>query len=364
MSERIGRFRGWIWLGLAFAVVAALSIISATQPGPDRPLDVGNARPDGGLALFTWLSRVGYHVYSTERIDFTPAPGRTLLFLAPQRDLTRQELEGVRALVRGGGRVVLVTDGTAWKTFGALGMPLAPAVPAAISVTEPLLLSPPVARLSGQTDIVERSPVRSVSVAATDSGSVLTLQSMGRGRLWLLTAPELLDNAHIAHAQNGELALNLAGPRGAAVGFVELGPEALPDTGRSGNWLTDTVWGASLLLCLALVLLYRWLAGWRLGPPRIPFSERRRPAVEYVVSLADLLRRGRKRSDVLRVYQRGLRRVVIKRVGGDDVSLIPKQLREQVEPLLEDPGALTEDELLQRVRRILECEEEVRSMHV
>jgi hypothetical protein len=287
-----------------------------------------------------------------------------MLLLDPERELTDREIAELRSWVAGGGSALLATDGAAAGTFAALGMPLALTFSGAVSVSQPLLRYPPTTHVDGGTYFVGRRSPAPGSVVTASSGPVLIRRTIGRGVLWLLAAPELLDNAHLSRADNRKLALNLVGPGPSRVTFSELGPSAAAAGGGAGNWTTGTVWGVALWFLLGTAVLFRWLSGWRLGPPIVPFQERRRPAVEYVISLADLLRRARKRTDVLAIYQRGLRRAVSKRFGTDEPSVLPPDVREQVEQLLEPAQSLTERELLLRVDRILESEEEVRVPHV
>jgi hypothetical protein len=181
--------------------------------------------------------------------------------------------------------------------------------------------------------------------------------------VWLLTAPELLANQRIAHAENRRLLLNLVGPAGVTVRFDEAQPP--PAAPASTDWLTQTAWGIAFLFALAILVLYRGLSGVRLGPPVAPLLSSTRPATEYVVSMAGLLRRAHRRADVLRRYQQALRRTIAERTGSsDNLSALDDDTQTGVKRLLATPSELTEDELLRRAADIVQCEEELRRTRV
>lgn len=182
----------------------------------------------------------------------------------------------------------------------------------------------------------------------------------GAGRFWVLAAPGLLDNAHIGRQDNRKLLLNMVGPAGRTVVFDEF--TAPPAGSAAFNWLTDSAWGVAVLLALTLALLYRWLAGVRLGPAVVPLRTDWRPASEYVVSMAGLMRRAGKRSDMLGQYQHMLRRTVQGRAVDDTVTPAIRTERDaEVDRLLEPVGSLSEQQLIERATRIIECEEQWRN---
>jgi hypothetical protein len=200
---------------------------------------------------------------------------------------------------------------------------------------------------------VSRASGERGAVAETASGTMLTRREMGPGEVWVLTAPSLLDNEHIARAQNRRLALNLVGVAGPVL-IDQPGPAG---AAGSADWLTGTAWGIAVIFGLAVVVLFRFLGGWRLGPPVLPFSERRRPMVEYVLSLAVLLRQAQQRTDVLAIYQRELRDRLRRRFGTDQPHELPDDVAGRVRPLLERPQALSEGALIEQAEAIVRCEE-------
>jgi len=201
-----------------------------------------------------------------------------------------------------------------------------------------------------------------VPVAATSYGDALVRVGIGRGVLWLLSAPQALDNRHIDHTGNRALLLRLAGPRGRTVAFTVL---ASPPPHASGNWLFGLPWGIAVLFALAAVALYRWLSGWRLGPPVQELDETAarfggRPATDYVIAMAGLLRKARRHSDVLRLYQDRLKRAADgvsyrgSRMGG-----APNELAISPQLLVSGPEHLSEADLMTRCREIVEKERDL-----
>lgn len=345
------RYGGWLWLAMLLLAVAVLTVISSTSGGSSAPLSLDSPLPNGTLALQLWLSRIGYTV-QRQNSYAVPSRDTTLLVLAPGREPSRTEVAALQQWTRTGGRLVVVGDvNTAWLV--PLGVYTTFEPRARIRVTQPTLLQPITAHLAGRGELIIPVGVDAGSAAATGYGTVLIGQAWGGGQLRVLTAPYLLDNGNIGRSQNRRLALNLVGAPG-RITVDQPGP-LTAGTGIS-NWLTDTAWGIAILFGLAVLVLFRWLGGWRLGPPVIPFSERRRPAVEYVLSLAALLRRAHRREDVLAIYQRELRNHLRRRFGTDDPAALPADVAERVQPLLETRRELTEEELIREADAIVRCE--------
>jgi hypothetical protein len=346
------RYSSWVWLLVLLFVVAVLSVISSTSGAPGVPLSLRSPAPDGALALDLWLSRIGYSI-ERHTSYATPSGAGTLLILEPQREPSATTVVALRRWTAAGGRLVIVSD-TARGLLQAFGLGATLATSAPVRVTQPLLLSPPVTRLGGQAHVVGRGASRAATVAVTRFGPVLTHHVLGAGEVRELSAVTLLDNRHIARAQNRRLALNLVGEPGPVM-VDQPGP--VTAAGGSTDWLSGTAWGIAVLFGLAVVVLFRWLGGWRLGPPLVPFSERRRPAVEYVLSLAILLRQAKQRNDVLAIYQRELRERLRQRFGTDQPDDLPRDLADTVRPLLQPRADLTEEALIREAEAIVRCEE-------
>ncbi len=356
----------WVWLSFAVIVVAGLSAISANRAKPPLPLDVTSVKPDGALALYRWLERSGYQVKNETNPALGLAhlrAGRDTFMILRETEVSSDQIGALLRWVRQGGRLVLATDpDTDERLLAALRLRVRSADPELVQVGQPLLLAPPVLTLYGSASTVVQGNGADTRVASTAEGSVLLIRRVGPGQIWLLSAPELLDNSHIARADNRRLLLNLAGAPGARVSFDQAGAAATPQS--QPNWLTDTNWGVAVVFGVLVLLVFRWLSGFRLGPPLIPPDDRQRPAAEYVVSIAGLLRRAHKRVEVLDRYQQSLRRALRTRYGTEDPTALDAMERDRLQRLLAPAPHVTEDELLRRSAEIVEYEEELRMTRV
>jgi hypothetical protein len=115
----------------------------------------------------------------------------------------------------------------------------------------------------------------------------------------------------------------------------------------------------ALLFLIAVLVLYRWLAGRRLGPAVTPLRLQYRPAAEYVVSLAGLLRRGRRREDALAIYQGSLQRLVRRRYGSLETANIDRNTGIDIETLLIPAARLSDAGLVTRAAAIVAEEEKL-----
>jgi Domain of unknown function (DUF4350) len=385
----------WFWLAGALTIIVIVRIVAAAGSSSSTQFSVENTRPDGTKAFYLWLSRIGYRVVqesspSDNAWGLSPR-GSTLIVMSANATLSTAQTEGIAGWVTQGGRLVVATEGRVGADLlGRLGLSVVPSVGSDVRVAQPVLLAPPVRVVSGTAAAVTNDqPAESTALAAFD-GSVLTGTDVGRGHVWLLTEPHLLDNEHLALADNRRVGLNLVGPPGTTVVFDEASASnaAAPASGASTDWLTTTVWGVFLLFGFGVLATYRWLSGWRLGPAVVPILDLHRPQTEYVESLGRLLRRARKRSEILQTYQRSLQRTVNERFGKDGLDELGRGgpplgttpyraapyraspylgdsagLTEKIQELLSTPTSLSEEDLLRLAIRSVECEDDLKQHH-
>lgn len=349
----------WVWLIFALLIIGGADGVAAQLRSSDRALAADNSRPDGALALRLWLDHLHYRVtVAGDAPDLTRlAPQHsTLMLLAANAAIPANDVGTVLRWVRRGGRMVLVPRPDLEPSLlQVLGLKYQAMLPGESTIQQPLLLAPPAARLHGSSFLGMSGGATWVPVAGVGGSPVLLRTRLGQGTIWALSDSALLENSQIAQADNRRLALNLAGtPAGAIVldEYVPSGP-----AGGVTNWLTQTVWGVVLGFGIAVVLLYLWLSGWRLGPPIRPLNTQYRAATEYVVSLAGLLRRGRTRSDILALYQQSLRRALGRRYGTEDN--LNAETRQATENLLRPRSDLSETELVRLAAAIVAREQEV-----
>ena len=234
-----------------------------------------------------------------------------------------------------------------------------PTFPQDIRVVQPLLQAPPVLSLDGGATAYASVSRASIAARVGDSPALSHLR-VGAGDVWLLTAPYLLDNESLNHADNWKLLLNLVGLPGRTVIFDEYAGAASAGGGAAADWFGGSSWGAMALVLVVILVLYRWMSGIRLGPAVVPLADNHRPLTEYVVSLGGLLRRGRKRKDVLETYQRQLSRELVDRFGVESPDALPRDVRDPVEPLLQTPQRLDDAELVRRAEEIVKIQQDLR----
>jgi hypothetical protein len=347
----------WLWLILALLVVGALQVVGSVSHPAQLPLDPASAQPNGALALNLWLRRLGYRVQAGVSPSITAASWHsrdTLVLLAPEADPAPAIERSLAGWVRTGGRLVIIAGGSATPTLlSTFGVSLVAVPPAPVRLVQPLLTAPPVGRLVGRAQNVLTPVSAGIEVAGTSRGPAVLLERVGRGIVWIVSSPDLLANRGIARAGNRGLALNFAGPLGSRVALTVITPPLPPAT--STNWLTDTIWGVVVLFGILVALLYRGLAGRRLGPPIEPPATSFRPGVEYALSMAGLLRRGQNRAQALLPYQRSLQRRLRER----GIDVLPAEM----ETILQTDENLTERELISRAVAIVEYEEELGRRH-
>lgn len=351
-----GQVLNWLWLILALIAVGIVQVAGSTSHAVLPPLDPSSAQPNGALALNLWLRRLGYRVATATSPSIVPAWWQsrdTLMLLDPEADPAPAARRSLAGWVHRGGRVVIIGGTAAPALLSTLGFSLVASAPAPLSVVQPLLSAPPVDRLTGRATTTVAPASAGVEVAGTSRGPVVVRESVGRGIVWIVASSGLLTNEGIAGAGNRRLALNLAGPPGSRVGLALITPPPAPS--GSTNWLTGTSWGVAVLFGILVALLYRGLSGRRLGAPVDPPATTFRPAVEYALSMAGLLRRGQKRSQALLPYQLSLRRLLRER----GVEVTPSEM----EAILKADDNLTERELISRAGAIVRYEEELRGRH-
>lgn len=340
------RYSDWLLLAFGLLIVGLITGLTAAGPTSRRlPLSTSSPQQNGALAAYRWLNALGYRVENVQSLEpALLAPKRTtLLFLQPQRRLGRSRVIRLLHWIRRGGRVVATTTFSSRWLLARVGATSRSTPPASIRIVEPLVGRPPVSRIEVRADSTVGMR-RGVVVARSRYGDVLVRLALGHGVLWLLAAPNALENAKIDRPGNRALLLSLVGRRGRLAAFVDLTNPPSNPRGPDG-WL-GMPWGIAALFGVAVALAYRWLGGWRLGPATPTVDESARPASDYVVALAGLLRKGRKRAVVLNLYQEHLKHLLRSR----SVHLEPDPR------LFETPGRLSDDELIARCTEIVDLE--------
>jgi hypothetical protein len=303
------------------ALVAFAAYTTARRPEKEAVPDYSthSTAPRGAAALYLWLQELGYRVGRIENGPFRVAGDAQLLFvLAPLQPYTIAESRMLEEWAgQAGHTLVLVSEG--WQAVTLIRRfdiaSVFPAGPAGVlTPTVPLLTDPPPGAVQAEVRF-GLQPQDDDFVAHLQAGDAPVMVSMrrGGGRLIVTTAARPFTNDGLHDPGSARLVYNL---------LADLGPGALIQFdevhhgyGASGTgssllaWLFSSPWGWALLYGTAVTLGWIALRGRRFGRAvPLPEQARRRPQSEYVVSMAGLLRRGGRRTFVLRHHHDRLKR--------------------------------------------------------
>lgn len=314
------RRHGWLLAcGCVLAVFVVLGVLSdSLAPVPQGPVSSSYATAPAGLAAWAELGgRAGHPIVQLRepldraRLD----PASTVVVLDPNA-LLRSEGLRLLAFVRAGGRLLiggrypeetlpaLLPDTPAWSPGASTrDVPVAgggvrgdsvrgDAVGGDAVLGYAVLRGVGEVSSAGEGEWTEAKGARTL-LRTGSGGSLLLGRRIGAGELYLLADASPLQNRRLAAADNAQLALNLAGPRGRPLVFVESLHGYGPSSGLAA--IPARWWLAFAALALA-GLLWVLARARRLGPPERTPGSPPPPRAAYVDALALLLRRtGRER---------------------------------------------------------------------
>lgn len=315
-----------IWTPLAivllFGIVLVAAVLSTPPPEP-IPYDLDAAHTQGLLGLRLWLEELGYDVQRIEGLRFTLPDDAALIFVYPnQLTYSPDEAAALRAWVTAGHTAVIIGpdagDRALAETFG-VRLASESAFEQALVQTQPLIPDGTAqyerqwfmpAALLDLSDAPQAVPV----LTANDRGTVAAVQRVGSGTVWHLAPGVDLTNGGLQASQQGDLlpAILRGVPDGAAVAFDTYHLFGLSRVGEQiatlQDWLYRTPGGWATLFALLACALYLVLHGRRLGPPLVTLEQLRgRQAAEFVAAMANLHRRAREQTNLVRHQQRRLK---------------------------------------------------------
>ncbi|MBI4322386.1 MAG: DUF4350 domain-containing protein [Chloroflexi bacterium] len=325
-------------------MILSIAAVAVQQTTPDRttpsPPDLASssAAPGGSRALYLWLQSLGYRVDRLEDGDFRLDQTTTvLLVLAPTAPWAKDQLATLRRWVERGGTLIIVGSSQLplppWPAdrsaegrnalaalLGEFGLSLRVlSLPKPdVTPTQPLLLRPPASAVRVEATSHIAGPAGLVPYLGEPERPIAAGLALGQGRVYALASTYAVSNRGLGEADNAAFLLNwLPAPvEAGAVVFDEFHHGRSED--RSLLYLmVHEPWGWAVLYALGLIFVYLLLDGRRFGRAAPSVVDRRRLAVEYVISLASLLRRGGKRQWVAQHYERTLRRQLATTVGLD-----------------------------------------------
>ncbi len=251
---------------VALAVIAM--VIDTVTPGPSGPTGSSYATAPEGLSAYAEL--LGRSGHTVTRLRAAPSrarldPSATLVLLDPGTLLTG-DLTALRRFVAAGGLLIaggqdpgawlgaLVSDPPVWAATGdTTAVPLVPA-PETSGVSE----------VQGAGAGSWSDPRATLPVLGAPDSVLLTVASVGAGRVALLADSSPLQNRFLASADNAALGVAIAGPRGRPVLFEE----AVHGYGQgSGLAALPTRWKWALTGLLLAALVGVGARFRRLAPP-------------------------------------------------------------------------------------------------
>jgi hypothetical protein len=329
---------GWRLVVMAVGLLVAVELASSLVTGISGQAPAGNEAsssfgtdPDGLGAMSQLLSQNGHAVVrSVQPVGTLHLPAGATLFVVDPSTWTSAATATVSALIRSGGRVVVVGPAPGDGLLGAMfARPLPRWRPAASGPARPVGASPLTSGLQSVSSGSSGSLVPGSATVVLAGARVPFTVSNGSTRtgppaVWAASSTPLT-NGLLTSRDNAAFALDLAGPRGAPVVFDEYDH----GYGRAGSGLAGLPpwWRTGLGVALLALVVWMLSASRRLGPVEPAARHLIPPRVAYVDALAtDLGGRGRDRLDEALDPLRGeARRLLARRAGAgpgdDDASL-------------------------------------------
>ena len=311
-----------------FAAAVALGIMTAgtsDETGISRSASSYDEGPGGTSVLRRYLEANGVRTTTLQSDRFVIPDGvRTVLLLGATTEITGADVATLRAHVRAGGALVVASD-LALSERGLLeafgvrrgGAPVRPGQHEVASIA---LAAPPVRRIVVDVGIALDPGPAGIALVSDRAGAIVAQIREGLGTVFVVGTLAPFLNGTIGSADNGRLALALAGSlSGGAVAFDEYhhGLRASPDALAvlTGSWP-----GRALLLAGLLGFTYLALTGRRLGPP-VPLDPRPpRSSLEFVRSFGGLVRRSGRREIPQRRIREDLRTGLARQCGLDPAT--------------------------------------------
>lgn len=372
-----------LWLALALLIILVAFTILQGEGSTPPPFDPASAAPDGLRALWLWLEAMEFVVVRNDGDTFAIPTDSAVIFVLPnQHEYSPTEAAMVRAWVAAGGTLVLVgptaVDEALSDAFLVKAGPPAEALLLEATQGQPLLpdLAAPIQLMGNATTLDLSDAPNALPVLLTaDALITLAVQQVEQGVVWHLSPHHSLINEQLRDPAQATIvpALLRHAPPGARVvidTYHLFGPAAATDNTITSlqDWLYRTTTGWALLFTLGVTLLFLALQGQRLGPP-LPVQEgnRRREAAEYVIAMANLLRRSQQRGFVAHHHKQRLKRALgqaftispqlddalfLQQVQQGNNQLSPEQIERLATLLRTLHGQLQERELTQAVSQV------------
>ncbi|MBN2006094.1 MAG: DUF4350 domain-containing protein [Anaerolineae bacterium] len=340
------------WWGLAIAalllLVTGLSVIQQSSEIAAPALTSDSSQPDGALALYEWLDKIGYNVNAeTGNVFNVPANTRVALVLEPSVAISGGEWSVLDRWIKEGGALLLAGEqsgtGLALNHFDVTLRYLGTDA-LTLTAQTPLWLAPP---LTAPVPIQTRrylSLDRDDCVVHFAAGGkpVIVSFDYGEGKVILSAAPFPFTNAGLKETNNAMLILNMLNtfPQG-TLWFDEWhhGKQGAGAIDNPQKWLRRSPTGHALIFTAMVIFVALALQGRRLGR-HVPLLRQITPRapLEYITAIANLRRRAAHRQAELRYYYQALKRH-LGRPYGINPQLPDKEFVSALESVIPDMDA-------------------------
>lgn len=326
---------GWLLLAsLSFVAIGVLWIVTDRR-ATERVYDdfsSANTSDSGVSQASSYLARRGKASMLTRPIGREPIEpnavilrltAETPLFFDPE-DLGKYEVGPPRpreralltddedAFVRRGGRIVIGTHQGVLPTT-------TPPAKKAVKVF-PMWPGVEALAITDVTSAFFTLRPRMHAVFSAGDRVILARERIGEGDVFVLSWPEIFQNANLAKQDHLALLAAMAGKR--PVYFDEV-PHGIVSGDGALSLMADWNLGPFLIALLAIAALVFWRASRRVGPPEEEYRETRSDAVDLVRSLAALYGDVTPKQEALALYYDALTRTVAHTTGlrGDALRL-------------------------------------------
>ncbi|HKR99235.1 MAG TPA: DUF4350 domain-containing protein, partial [Candidatus Dormibacteraeota bacterium] len=269
----------------------------------------------GTLALYTWFQDLGLQVHRVSG-QFDMAGTDVLLVYDPTVVFTDSDVDSVKALLRGGGDIVLVTDASTVTNGAPLldALGAEPARPLDTGVATPAQLFDSTQRVRsvpvgpGYSFGPEGELVPLLQVGGDTAAGVI--RPDGSGRAYLIGTSLPLSNDGLRHDDSAWFALSLLQrARGGRIAFDEVHHGEGSSSSAGAGAIFNGPIGLGAVLLAAVVVLALGLNGRRLGAARAAADTGAIPRTTgYLAAMANLFSRTKHRGPVAARYADELKR--------------------------------------------------------
>ena len=246
-----------------------------------------------------------FRIVSEQPLSFDPEDLEEGMFGPPRPKREALLNDAEETFLRRGGRLVIAAQRGVLTTSGA-GENVARKV-------FPIWRNPGDLQIDDGWSAFTSLRPRMHAVYASGIHTIVARERVGAGELFMISAPQLLQNDALSRGNHLQFLNALAGS-GRPIYFDEV-PHGIVSDDGSLALLKEWNLGPFLILIALAAVLYFWRASRRIGPPVDDYRETRSDAVDLVRSLAALYHKVTSYGEALSLYHDALTRTVASQTG-------------------------------------------------